>query len=757
MPSMPSEISTQTESSEPLNLQQKTAEVKKFRESEEGKQLLGKVLSEYTRAKNARSRTQRQWYENMSMFFGNQNVQFKNATQGLQAASQLIVPSQPKYRTPQPINITRGIVRTEMAKLLSTKPTTTVVPATAEDEDFRMALAAEQTFEAYSNKRQLRDHMSKAVWWASVTGNGFIKVWWDNSCIDPHSGDIGDIRYGAVTPFHVFVPDLLETDLEDQPFIIVASTKSPEWVQRVYGELAGGVSPTVAGSNDIMETAYLNLDSAQAKPDSVMVYEVWVKPGGFKAMPQGGYLTIVDKQIVQFFAEGLPYEHNQYPLAKIDSIPTAKFYADSTLNDTNNLQREYNEIRQSIRDAGRRMARPQLLVERGSLVVNKLTNEPGSVIEYKPGRPAPQPIPLAQLPQYYVDQQDRIKGDLEDVSGQHQVSKGQAPAGLTAGTAITALQERDDQYLTTTFDSLERAYEKVAYQTITNFVQFVDIERQVKIVGADGAFDTLELRGADLSGSTDIRVESGSTVGQSRAAKQAYLLDMWQYGIITDPQQILKLLDVGGAQSILDTMNVAERAAQRENIKMKKSDPYSLEETQQQWDDQMSQVDQMQQQATQMGVPLDPNAAPGLIDPQTGAMLPEQSQMPVNEWDDHATHIRVHNTFRMTQEFELLPDPIKREFENHVALHQAAMQKSVLTSFLNQIPGDGTDGGSGQPQGSGATGQPGQMPSTQEATQQQPDGSITPAPQGAGGMPTPPGTLAGNGAAPAPGQPTQGA
>lgn len=749
LPGMTSAASLAETPASPVNIPgQPVQDIKQFAASDAGKALVAKVLSEFDRAKRARARTQRQWYENMAMYFGNQNVQFKTSGQGLTMATQLIVPSQPKYRTPNPINVTRGIVRTEMAKLLSTKPTTIVVPSTAEDEDFRMAEAAEQTFEAYSNKRKLRQHMAKAVWWASVTGNGFLKTWWDNDCVDPHSKQPGDIRYGAVTPFHVFVPDLLEIDIEDQPFIIIASTKSPDWIKRVYGDMIGNVTPTVAGANDIMETSYLNLDATSAKPDSVTVYEVWVKPGGLPGMDAGGYLTLVDQQIVQYSDTGLPYEHGQYPLAKIESIPTAKFYADSTLNDTNNLQREYNEIRQSIRDAGRRMAKPQLMAERGSIVVSKMTNEPGAVIEYKPGRQPPQPIPLAQLPQYYVDQQDRIKGDLEDVSGQHQVSKGQAPAGLTAGTAITALQERDDQYLTTTFDSLEAAYEKVAQQTISNFVQYVDIPRQIKVEGADRSFDLLELRGSDLSGSTDIRVESGSTVGQSRAAKQAYVMDLVQYGMI-DPQSGLEMLDMGGVQAIVDALKVAERQAQRENIKMKKSDPGMLQASQADWDAKVAAY----QAAAQANPDIQPAMiSPDIADPTTGALADEPANLPINDFDDHATHIKVHNTFRMSQEYEVLPDPIKREFENHVELHTAAQQKGVMQQFLNQIPGDGSDGAQPPAQG--------EMPPADPSA---PDGSIS-TPPGAPDAPgetmpgqTPPGTLAGNGAAPAPGTPTQGA
>jgi hypothetical protein len=64
-----------------------------------------------------------------------------------------------------------------------------------------------------------------------VTGNGFIKTEWDPDWptrVRPE----GDIKYSSnVTPFHLFIPDLREQEIEDQPFIITAYTRPVDWVQ----------------------------------------------------------------------------------------------------------------------------------------------------------------------------------------------------------------------------------------------------------------------------------------------------------------------------------------------------------------------------------------------------------------------------------------------------------------------------------------------------------------------------------------------
>jgi hypothetical protein len=293
---------------------------------------------------------------------------------------------------------------------------------------------------------------------------------------------------------------------------------------------------------------------------------------------------------------------------------------------------------------------------------------------------------LSPLPQYYVDQQDRVLGDMEDIGGQHDVSRGSAPAGITAGTAIAFLQEADNAYRTPQFQNIEDGYSRIAQQTIENFVQFVDLKRKIKTIGADGSFDTLLLNGADLKNGTDIRIQPGSSIGVSKAAQDARVMDMFGMGII-DQNTALRLLEIGGAQKILDLLQVAERKAQRENMKMKMLQPEQLAE----YD---MQVQMQQLMVEQTGTAMDE---------QGNLLQPVPPIVSVDDFDVHEKHIEVHNTFRMSQEYEILSDEIKAQFDAHVKMHEDMLQQKQLMGFLDQIPMEGqmppegapTDGGAG--------------------------------------------------------------
>lgn len=652
-----------------------------YRATKECQKLTDWVLNSFSKARTDRTKKQQQWQLNIAFYLGKQWLQQGN--NGLNSGGQLVPQKVPYYRGKKTINRVRSFVRQEQSKFISQEPVASVVPATAEDEDMRAAFAAEQAWHSISSSQKLSYHFERAAWWMTLTGVGFIKTYWDGSIVDKVSGQPGNIRYGAVSPFHLFVPDLREIDIEDQPFVINAYSKPIAWAKARYEKELAGVSLTPTHSSTEMDEGYLDLqDANKIRNDSVLVYEMWVKPGTTKEMPDGGMIVVVDKFMVEKHI-GMPYGHQEYPFAKLEHIPTGAFYPDSPVTDIVELQREFNTLRSEISEAGRRMAKPQLIVAKGSLVPGKLTNEPGSVIEYRPGMPAPQPLPLSPLPDYYVSQQDRILTDIEDLTGQHQASRGQAPGGgITAGTAISFLKESDDQYLTPQYHSVEHAYEKIASQTLSLFVQYVSMPRKIKTIGADQAYDTMLLSGADLKSGTDVRIERGSSIGQSQAAKRAEIKDYFSIGLI-DANQALQMLEMGGIQRYQDTINVAKGKAQRENIKMKQLNEAEL----------MRHEDDMVAQITQN------------MDPQNMAIMeqagedPQQlirdelpSIIPVDDFDIHELHIEIHNQFRMSQEYEALPESVKKQFAKHVAAHQEYVAQEQMQNFLGQIPSDGTEG-----------------------------------------------------------------
>lgn len=616
--------------------------------------------SAHLRCRTIRQQIERQWYINMAFYIGKQNVAVIPISSASSAATgvRLYIPPAPYYRARPILNRIRPIIRTELSKLTAQKPSATIVPSTSEDADTAAALAGEQIWETVYRDKKIGSIFRQTMLWTLTTGNGFMKTYWDPNAKDP-SGNPGDFCYEMVTPFHLFVPDMLAEDIESQPYIIHIQAKSPEWIKMNYGM---DVQPNVMEANDILNDSFLQLVGAgDFRKNSVLCYEVWVKPGNVEFMPNGGMYTIVGDRVVQF-VPGNPYVHQQYPFVKFGHLPTGRFYCDSVINDLIPIQREYNRTRGQIIEAKNRMSHPQLIAAQGSIDAAKITTEPGQVILYKLGYPKPEPLPLQNLPAYVMQEIQNLLMDFEDISGQHQVSKGQVPSGVTAATAINFLQEQDESMLSATFQNIEEGFEKIGFQTLCYVKQYWDTPRLVRVTGKNQQFNVVSFQGSDLRNNTDIHIEAGSALPTSKSAKQALLMDLMGQGFIP-PEKGLELMEVGGVQNLYEELKVDSAQAQRENMRMAAVTQKILSEY----------------LMTFQGV--DPaTGQPQLIDPNTQQPLQDQNGqpteppliVPVNSYDNHAVHIQVHNTFRKSQEYETLDPETKSLFEEHVNQHMAA-------------------------------------------------------------------------------------
>ena len=658
-----------------------------FKRKDEAKKLVAWVKSEYEKAKQARKIEEQDWYLQLAFYNGKQYHEWVSKGNG----QVLEAPMNPAGTPRITINRIEPIIRTEIAKTTSGHPSATVIPASNDDDDLMAAQAAEQVWQAMYDKANFQtDILQKSEFWRAVTGNAFIKTYWDGSAknveptpvMDPYTGEkkviqqvtsVGDVAYEVISPFHLFVPDTTEENLENQPYLFNVYTKSEQWVKSTFGNvLPKDFVPTKVSATEILDAALMdNKGSLTSKPDAVLVIEMWAKPNGCPFLPKGGLVTIVDNEIVQFAENGIPYVHKMYPFAHTYSIPTGKFYRRSVIKNLIPLQRELNRTRSQIIQAKNLMAKPQMMYDEGSVDPKKVSAKAGIWIPVRPGFSRPTPVPIQPLPNYVLQELEHLQADFEDISGQHQVSRGNS-GGVTAATAINYLQERDDSYLSTVFSSIEAAIEKTAKQSLSLFIQYVTTERLVKTTGLDGSFDASMLSGSDIASGNDIRIESGSALPTSKSARQSLITEWMKMGFIS-PQDGLKILDMGMLKNFYNLIKLDENHASRENLMMKRLTPEAIQQFQQQWE-----------QGAAAGEP--DKVVPGQVD-ANGQPIPLQvpAVIQVHDYDNHAVHIEIHNRFRKSQSFETLDDSIKAEFQKHISMHQNALQQQQAEQMAQQL------------------------------------------------------------------------
>jgi hypothetical protein len=590
------------------------------------RELLNFAQEKFSKAKEYRQQFENQWYMNLAFYFGRHYLQW-NVSNGTAAVARMFEPPAPPWRVRLVVNKIRAYTRKEMAKLTKENPTGFVVPQSSDDEDILAAQAGDHLAEFFWRELQVDLQIRRAVFWMSLTGTGFLKDGYDpNKKFDAETQ--GNCFCERVTPLHIFVPDVQEEEIENQPWVFHAASKSPGTVENVYGVTAKADSK----GSEMIEDRFLNAMGVRQNSNKNYCYvkEMWIKPGADKRFKEGGLITWIGDQVLLVHKQW-PNAHGDYPFTKIDLMPTGRFYSDSSVVDLIPLQKDYNRTRSQLIEAKNRMSKPQLIAPRGSVDPNKITSEPGLIIQYQPGFQPPEPLKMEGIPSYVMEELNRTDSDMQDISSQHAISRGGAPPGVHAAAAISYLLEQDDSILASAISSIELGAEKLTKHFLSYVTEYWDAPRQVQITGQNAGFEVYELDKNSLGGNTNYVVQAGSATPRSTAAKQAFIMELFKMGLVP-PEKTLRYLEMNETGRLYEEMQVNARQAQRENVRMAHGD-----------------------------------------------------QPSVNTWDDHIAHLTEHDNYRKRQEYETLDPEIQTYFEEHVRGHKAfvLIHKGVPQELVN--------------------------------------------------------------------------
>lgn len=662
-------------------------------------ELLALLEKWYSESKNIRTNFEKQWYTNLAFYLGRQYVQWTTAKAG--PISVMYEPPAPPWRVRLIANKIKIIVRRELAKVTQEKPTGFVIPATSEEEDLAAARAGDMIMEYLWRELKMNKTTRTAEFWTLICGTAFIKDGFDPRAVAT-DGSYGAIVTEALTPWHVFVSDIQEEDIEKQHHVIHAMAKDPQWAKDRFNDAP---VPKSNVSGEIVDQKFMSAlgINQQNQKNKCYIKECWIKPGMDSRWPNG-LVVIWGDGVLLYVQEEWPYLHNEYPFTKLEHIPTGRFYADSVICDLIPLQKEYNRSRSQIVEAKNRMSKPQLVAPKGSIEPKKITSEPGLVIEYTPGFQPPTPLPLQNLPSYVFEHINSLQSDMDDISSQHEVSQGRTPPGVSAATAISFLQEEDDSVLAPTISSLEEGVEKLGKHFLQHVQQHWDANRQINVMGTNGQFESFMFTKSSLKGNTNYVVQAGSATPRSRAAKQAFIMEIGKLGWIP-PQHALRFLDMTETGRLYEELQVDVRQAQRENLKLSMQPP--------------EQVAQQRAQPKEPITDLEGNLIP---DPATGEPMqpePDKPWVPVNDFDNDQVHLATHETYAKTQSYEALPPDVRYEHDLHREWHKVQIASKMgihglrpfdpqLNSIIN---GSFMNGLQGQGQGLESEGeQQGQLP-----------------------------------------------
>ena len=290
-------------------------------------------------------------------------------------------------------------------------------------------------------------------------------------------------------------------DIQESPNLFSLSLEDNDQLKAKWPQMDGHTGGT-------LEVAKYIHDENISTADKSVVVDWYYK----KARPEGQPLLHYCKfcnGVVLYASENDPqyadrgfYDHGQYPfvfdpLFMEEDSPAGFGYID-VMKDT---QTAIDEMNHAMDENIKLAAKPRfLLSDAAGVNEEELADWSKDIVHVAGGirDGILSPLQTAGLQGNCISYRDARVSELKEISGNRDVSQGGTTSGLTAASAIAALQEAGSKLSRDMLKSAYRAFAKECYLIIELMRQFYDEERVYRITGPTGQTEFVPFSGQAL-------------------------------------------------------------------------------------------------------------------------------------------------------------------------------------------------------------------------------------------------------------------
>ena len=403
------------------------------------------------------------------------------------------------------------------------------------------------------------------------TGTSVTQVAWDPD-MDYGEGNIAILRW----PVEAFLWDPAAENLQDARAVFKVSWHPMSWYEQHYPEQYSSI-----GSDEGEYSTIGEVSNIQADEERAMLMEYWYRLFDAKkrrytinvAYLAGGALLELSEDI---------YQHGRYPFrmdvfSRIEGTPVGE----GMIQDLAPMMRYINRYAAYIDMNLRMSAKGRLLVNRNAGIdVAVLADWEKDIIEAdRIDTAALQWLQSQPFTGMVSNQMMQLQTDLKQDSGQNQFTRGETAGGVTAASAINALQEAGGKITRLRTFTLNDGFREICEQVMWLISQFYDEKRVLYITGMkteqprEVALDAKKIYGKKPSGKSlppppytvQVQVQRRNPM---RVQAQNDLF-MQMYTMAAQAQQffpisvLLELLQVDGKEKILPVIRQNESQAQQ--------------------------------------------------------------------------------------------------------------------------------------------------------------------------------------------------
>ena len=377
-----------------------------------------------------------------------------------------------------------NVIVSKHADAMEAYPEPNILPREQDDRAEARILSA--IIPCILEQNHFEDTYSDVCWQKCKTGTGVYKVVWDSGKLN----GLGDIAIERVNLLNIYWEPGV-TDIQKSRYFFHTELWDKDILEQMYPDK---LKDKLMGQT-FMSTKFLYDDHVDTE-NKVTVIEVYYHKHveGRSTLQYCKYVN----DIVLYATENEPdmamrglYDHGRYPyefdaLFPIEGSPCGYGYVDLCRNPQTEIDLlKTSFVKNAMVGATPRYFRRQdggVNAEQFLDLTNPLVDVNGNL-----GEDALRRIEFNPLDGVYVNVLDRTIQELRETSGNTETSTGNIASGVTAASAIAALQEASGKGSRDSTASAYRAYGAIVDLCIELIRQFYDLPRQFRIVGNYGA------------------------------------------------------------------------------------------------------------------------------------------------------------------------------------------------------------------------------------------------------------------------------
>lgn len=376
-----------------------------------------------------------------------------------------------------------NVIVSKHADAMEAYPEPNVLPR--EEDDKAEAAVLSAIIPCILEQNLFEQTYSDVAWQKGKTGTGVYKIVWDQGKLN----GLGDINISRVNLLNLYWEPGIE-DIQKSRYFFHTELMDKDLIIEAHPELEDKLK-----GNSFLSTKFLYDDTVSTEGKVTVVECYYHKYQQGKQILH--YVKYVNDQVI-FATENDPnlsmkglYDHGMYPyvfdaMFPIEGSPCGYGFVDICRNPQTIIDMlNTSFVKNAMAGATPRFFKRQdggINEEEFLDLTKTIVNVNGNL-----GEDSLRQIPFQALDGVYVNFLDRTISELRETSGNTETSTGSAASGVTAASAIAALQEASGKGSRDSNLGSYRAYTKIVNFCIELIRQFYDLPRQFRIVGQYGA------------------------------------------------------------------------------------------------------------------------------------------------------------------------------------------------------------------------------------------------------------------------------